>query len=183
MSSQKPHFKLAIVPTSQPIIAPPIDLVNRYQILGNIPKPSYTSALASDPFPCQSITPMPPNNPYRTTRTDYVLKPQPVHLFYKEPIHKNIHDVNELVTSYFPSGWHFIPSHLEKSITFCKDIIFHHQSIVIKPIYDRVNASKIIYHSLYIYNIVSMDEWGFPFLLCDDPNHKIQYSYYDYIDA
>ena len=73
MSSHKPTTKpLAIVPSSQPIVAPLIDLVNRYQILGNILKPSYTSALASDPFACQSITPMPPIK--STPRTDYILK-------------------------------------------------------------------------------------------------------------
>mgnify|MGYP003703568683 CR=1 FL=1 len=109
MSSHKPTTKpLAIVPSSQPIVAPPIDLVNRYHILCNIPKPSYTSALALDLFAYQSITPMPPNK--STSRTDYVLK-QSFNLFNKEPVHKIILNVLELDKSYFPSGWHFIPSH------------------------------------------------------------------------
>lgn len=98
---------------------------------------------------------MPPNK--STPRTDYVLK-QSFNLFYKEPVHENIHYVLELVKSYFPNRWHFIPSHPDKLITFYKDILFHHKSIVIKPIYDRVQTSKIIYHSLYIHNIVSMEE-------------------------
>ena len=102
MSSHKPTIKpLAIVPSSQPIVAPPIDLINRYQVLGNIPKPSYNSALALDPFAGQLVTPMPPNK--SPPRTDYVLK-QTFNLFYKELVHKNIHNVLELVKSYFPNG-------------------------------------------------------------------------------
>ena len=87
MSSHKPNTKpLAIVPSNQSIVVPRIDLVNRYQILGNIPKPSYISTLTSDPFACQSITPMPLNK--STPRTDYVPK-QSFNLFYKELVHKS----------------------------------------------------------------------------------------------
>ena len=45
-------------------------MINRYQVLGNIPKPSYTSALATDPFASasQAVTPYPPN-PIKTARS------------------------------------------------------------------------------------------------------------------
>ena len=54
---------------------------------------------------------------------------------------------------------------------------------MIKLIYDRTYTSKIVYHSLYIHNFVSLVDWGFPYQLRDLPGHSIQYSYYDYIDA
>ena len=85
MSRPRPPSK-ALVPSSQPFVPPPLELVtkyhpaelgnevvNHYQILGNIPKPSYTSALATDPFvsSSQAVTPYPPN-PIKLVRSDYV---------------------------------------------------------------------------------------------------------------
>ena len=161
----------------------PAELVNRYQILGNIPKPSYTSALATDPFASssQAVTLYPPN-PIKSARSDYV-KSTTTSLFFKEPSHPKSHTVHDLAKSYFPPGWHFIPLHPEKTITFYKDILFNHQSIVIKPIYYRTYTSKIVYHSLYIHNFVPLVDWGSPYQLRDLPGHSIQYSYYDYIDT
>ena len=103
----------AIVPTSKSIDIPPItpvtryhpiDTINRYQVLGNIPKHSYTSVLASDLFTSSSqcLTPYTPNL-VKSVRSDYV-KFQSTNLYFKEPIHKNTHNVLDLVKSYFPSG-------------------------------------------------------------------------------
>ena len=73
--------------------------------------------------------------------------------------------------------------HPDKSISFYKDILLKHQSVIFKPIFDKLDPSKVIYHSLYIHNIVSLDEWGYPSILRDLPNYPIQYSYYDYMEA
>ena len=75
-SSKKPHSnKLALTPSSQPTIpTPSLELVNRYQVLGTIPKPTYTSVLATSP---------PQMNPFQSTssRSDYLLKPHTTNLF------------------------------------------------------------------------------------------------------
>ncbi|KAF5934392.1 hypothetical protein HYC85_030563 [Camellia sinensis] len=52
--------------------------------------------------------------------------------------------------------------------------MFDHQLIVIKPIYDRTYTSKIVYHSLYIHNFVSL--YGaipeiFPSIIMDQVNY------------
>ena len=122
-------------------------------------------------------------NPLSSSRSDYILKPHFTNLFFIEPVHKNIKDPIQLANFFFPPGWHFVPMHPDKSITFYKDILLKHQSIVIKPIFDKRSPNKIIYHSLYIHNIVSLDECGHPSLLRDLPNHSIKYSYYDYMEA
>ena len=112
MSRPRPPSK-ALVPSSQPFVPPPMELVtkyhpaelvNRYQILGNIPKPSYTPALATDPFASssQAVTPYLPN-PIKSARSDYV-KSTTTNLFFKEPSHPKSHTVHDLVKSYFPPG-------------------------------------------------------------------------------
>ena len=95
----------------------------------------------------------------------------------------NIKDPIELAKFFFPPGWHFTPMHPDKSIAFYKNILLQHQSVVFKPIFDKRDPTKIIYHFLYIHNIVSLDEWGHPSILRDLPNHPLQYSYYDYIET
>lgn len=175
----------ALVPSNQPIISPPIEMINRYQVLGNIPRPNYSSALATDPFASSSqavsITPY-PANPIRSARSDYI-KSTTTNLFFKEPSHPKSQTVSDLAKSYFGSGCHFVLSHPDKTLTYYKDILLNHQSILIKPIQDRTYSYKILYHSIYIHNIVSLAEWGPPYQLRELPGHPIPYNYHDYIDA
>ncbi|KAI8547564.1 hypothetical protein RHMOL_Rhmol07G0206100 [Rhododendron molle] len=89
----------------------------------------------------------------------------------------------ELVKAFFPPGWHFILAHPDKTLSFYNDILLNHQSVLIKPITDKRDSNKVIYHSIYIHNIVSLDEWGNPSLLKKLPDHSIQYNYYDYIES
>ena len=158
-------------------LVPPLTLVNRFQSLGTIPRQSYSSALASESASQLQMS------TFKSSRTEYVQKPLVHNLFFKEPAHKNIQDPIDLVSHFFPPGWHFVPHHPEKSITFYKDILLKHKSVVFKPIYDRVNTNKIIYHSMYIHNFVSLDEWGHPSLLRTLPGHSLQYNYYDYMES
>ncbi|XP_028100604.1 uncharacterized protein LOC114299969 isoform X3 [Camellia sinensis] len=194
MSRPRPP-STALVPSTQPFIPPPLELVgqyrqpiemiNRYQVFGNISRPNYSSALATNPFASSSqavsVTPF-PTNPVRSSRSDYT-KSHTTNLFYKEPSHPKGQVIHEIAKSYFGSGCHFILSHPEKTLTYYKDILIHHQSVLIKPIYDRTYASKILYHSIYIHNIVSLAEWGPPYQLRDLPGHFVQYNYHDYVDA
>lgn len=73
--------------------------------------------------------------------------------------------------------------HASRKINYYKDILINHQSILIKHIYARTYASKVLYHSLYIHNIVFLAEWGFPYQPRELPGHSIPYNYHDYIDA
>lgn len=65
MSRPRPPSKALVLANkpNQQIVPPPLELVsqyhpiemiNRYQVLGSIAKPSYTFALASDPFASSS---------------------------------------------------------------------------------------------------------------------------------
>lgn len=189
-----------LVPTSNQLAISPADIANRYQVLGQIPKTRYNSALAyppvsqnytpvnqnvvSDPFcSAQPIQSSKPRISYPTKHSNYIPKSQSTNLFHIEPAFKNIQNPLELAKAFFPPGWHFIPHHPGKSIQFYKDILLQHKSVVIKSIQDQNNPNITIYHSLYIHDIINLDEWGHPSCLRNLPGHSIQYNYYDYIEA
>ena len=85
-SSKKTTSKQLTLITSQPPPKPSVDLLNRYQILGIISKPSYQSVLASDPFSTvQSSQTTQTKYQYQSpsSRTNYVLK-NTINIFSKE---------------------------------------------------------------------------------------------------
>ena len=83
---------------------------------------------------------------------------------------------------FFPPVWHFTPDTPKKSLSFYKDILVSTYFILMKTIYDRVDQTKIIFHSIYIKKVISMAEWGsHPSDLQTLPNHDIPYYYHDYI--
>jgi hypothetical protein len=87
-----------------------------------------------------------------------------------------------LVKAYYPPGFHFLPSHPSKSLKFYRDILFETKSITIKPIPDKKDPTKILYHSLYIVRIISLSQWGdppFTYHKCGD----LSFNYYDYEEA
>ncbi|XP_028104462.1 uncharacterized protein LOC114303520 [Camellia sinensis] len=127
MSRPRPPSKALVPSSDKPPFIPslelvtqyhPIEMINRYQVLGNIPRPNYSSALATNPFasPSQtvSITPF-PANPIRFARSDYV-KSTTTNLFFKEPSHPRVklfmillnpilftpHRIVEIVQAEFP---------------------------------------------------------------------------------
>ena len=58
------------------------------------------------------------------------------------------------------------------------------KSILIKPIHDKANASKPIYHSVLLLDIISEEKWGSSLAATKMlPNSPIPYSYQDYIIA
>ena len=150
MSRPKPPSKALVPSSSKPnhlIVPPPLesitpsyslDMANRYQALGNLCRPDYSTALASDPFaPNQSVSVTPfPVNPIRSSKTENT-KSHITNLFYKEPSHPKSQILNDIAKSYFGPGCHFTLSHPEKTLSYCKDILLHHQSILIKPIQAR----------------------------------------------
>ena len=53
-----------------------------------------------------------------------------------------------------------------------------------KTIYDRVDQTKIIFHSIYIKKVINMADWGsHPSDLQTLPNHDTPYCYHDYMKA
>jgi len=130
------------------------------------------------PNPIQTIYPL------QKSTSEYVPKPNPVTLFYVEPNLKFKRDPVKLAAQYFPDGWFFKPNHPDKCLPFYKDILVHSESITVKCIYDRNDQSKIIFHSIYILQVMSLEDWGaHPSALLSLPNHDVQYNYYDYMDA
>ena len=167
--------------------ASPINTVNRFTTLGTIPKPNYSSILAStyDPYalthshrPIQTIFSRNPN------ASQYVKKRYVQNLFSVEPNRASITNPFRLATSYFPPLFHWIPEHNQKNVRYYSTILQHENSITIKPIKDKTNGEKIIYHSVSLNHIISEEQWGpCPTTTRSLPNCPIPYSYYDYITA
>ncbi|CAL5329117.1 unnamed protein product [Camellia sinensis] len=129
MSRPRPPSKALVASSSKPnqlIVPPPLGsitqshslkMVNRYQTLGNIHRPDYSSALASDPFASShsiSVTPF-PVNPIKSSRSEYT-NSHVTNLFYKEPSHPKNQTINEIAKFHFGSGCHFTLSHLDKTL-------------------------------------------------------------------
>ena len=88
-------------------LASPLDITNRFTTLGIIPRPNYSTVLASsyDPY---AITPV--NQPVKTVfpknSSQYIKKQYFQHLFYIEPNRVSIFDPLRLAKSYFPPMFH-----------------------------------------------------------------------------
>ncbi|KAI5338963.1 hypothetical protein L3X38_018235 [Prunus dulcis] len=75
------------------------------------------------------------------------------------------------------------PSNLPIASYHKTDILHETQSITIKPIKDRDNPHIILYHSLYIHQIINENEWSSHPYDLKVLQSELQYSYYDYIEA
>ena len=157
---------------------PSVETTNRFQTLGRIPQPySYTSALASDPafsinahnkqidpFASKYVTVIPTSrsvSQFQTTDNPaptYLPKPAQHKLFYIEPSLLSLKDPAQIAKTYFPRNWHFTPEHPEKTLAYYKEILVQTASVHFKPITDRIDATKIIYHSLYIHRVLTLEQ-------------------------
>ena len=80
--------------------------------------------------------------------------------------------------------FHWIPEHREKNLQYYFDLLHHEKSVIINTISDKIDTSKIIYHSVYMVNFISEEKWGSsPNSTRTMPTSPIPYSYYDYITA
>ncbi|KAL4613897.1 hypothetical protein ACB092_07G015100 [Castanea dentata] len=165
----------------------PGDIANRLTTLGSIPKPNYSSVLVSayDPY---ALTPV--NQPVRTiyprkpNASQYVKKQYFQNLFFVEPNRAAIKNPLQIAKSYFPPLCHWVPEHGAKRLEFYSDILRQEDATVIKTIFDLDDKNKIIYHSVYLKNIVTEASWGHsPTFTKSLPKHSVPYSYHDYIDA
>ena len=147
------------------------------QIVKN--EPAYDPyALTNVHQPVQTVFPRNPN------ASQYVKKRYVQNLFSVEPNRASITNPFKLATSYFPPLFHWIPEHRQKNVQYYSEILQHENSITIKPIRDKANGDKIIYHSVYLNHIISEEKWGpNPTITRTLPKSPIPYSYHDYITA
>ena len=160
-----------------------VDIANRFTALGTIPKQNYSTVLASsyDPYVIVPVKTTFSRNP---NASQYVSKQYRQKMFSIEPNRALTKDPLKLATSYFPWNFHWIPEHIGKDLRYHSAILFHEKSIFIKPISDKVDTSKIIYHSVILLDIVTEEKWGLnPASTKPLPGWTTPYSYHDYIHA
>ncbi|CAL9024212.1 unnamed protein product [Prunus brigantina] len=162
----------------------PISVANRYSSLGTtvsqIP-PNYQSAIVSsyDPFqlPASIASPSvvyPKTSPYFPSSS--------TRLFIIEPHIHNIQMPAMIAKEYFPPGFHFMPQSPYKSLKYYCEIL--HETCFIKPIRDKNDPHKTLYHSIYIHQILSQKSWGnHPYELRTLQSFNLQNNYFDYIEA
>ena len=208
MSSRKTDKP--IIKTENQLALPTVETANRFQTLGRIPQPyTYSSALVSDPidqhkplvtnptqmdpFASDYITTIPATRSitqYQTpTYLAYIEKPTPQHkLSFIEPSLKHLKEPAQIAKAYYPPGWHFAPEHPQKTLAYYKEILVQQGSVHFKPIRDKNDPAKIIYHSLYIHGVLTLKQWG------PTGSEKIlkgkefentyrTYNYFDYMNA
>ena len=99
--------------------ASPLNIVNQFTSLGTIPKPNYSSVLAStyDPYALTSVhQPIKTVFPRNPNASQYVKKQCVQNLFSVEPNRASITNPFRLATSYFPPQFHWIPEHGQKNV-------------------------------------------------------------------
>jgi hypothetical protein len=182
----------ALVISSEPkALTPPIsatELANRFAPLGNeISTASYSSTLVTpfDPFADVSLksSGYVPKPSFQKT-SGYVILPFCQYLFSIELERSNVKSASNLALSYFPRGFHWIYEHPLKSLSFYSNILIQTRSVQIGPIYDKDDPSKVIFHRIKFFKVISEKEWGgHPSIEKELHGFSIKYNYYDYIEA
>ena len=98
-----------------------LDIVNRFTPLGTIPKPNYSSILASqyDPYALATVhQPVKTIYPNASNASQYVRKQYIQNLFSVEPNRASITNPFRLATSDFPPNFHWIPEHSQKTVQY-----------------------------------------------------------------
>ena len=148
--------------------ASPVEIANCFTTLGTIAKQNYSTVLASSYDPYAMV---PINQPVKTTfsrnpnASQYVSKQYRQNLFSIEPNRALTKEFLKLATSYFPQNFHWILEHIGKDLRYYSAVLFHEKSIFIKPISDKADTSKIIYHSVLLLYIVTEEKWDSILLL------------------
>ena len=115
----------------------------------------------------------------------YMTLPYSQHLFSIELERSKTNSASDLALSYFPTGFHWIPKHPLKTLSFYSNILSQTKSIIIKPIFCQTFVpKKIIYHSVHFCKIISEKDWGgHPSSVRTLNGFKVPFNYYDYVDA
>ncbi|KAI5323147.1 hypothetical protein L3X38_032219 [Prunus dulcis] len=187
MSQNKPELPKQIVPYPgcPPLtVATPLSAANRFSSLGSTVgqiRPSYQSTLVAsyDPFSVD----IPAGPSVAVKKSSPYLPKSNSHLFVIEPVYDVHANPVEIAKHYFPPGFHYMPSSPYKSLKYCRDILLETKSVEIKPIKDRDHPEIILYHSLYIHQIISQESFSSRPYELKLLQSKLQYNYSDYIDA
>ena len=160
-----------------------LDIVNCLTLLSTIPKPNYSSVLASsyDSYALTTVNQLVKTvYPNASNVSQYVKKQFVQNLFSIELNRASI--TNPF--SYFLPQFHWIPEHYQKNVQYYFDILCHKNSITIRAIKEKANSDKIIYHSVFLNHIISEEMWG-PNLASIRmmPSSFVPYSYHDYLTA
>ncbi|KAI5329174.1 hypothetical protein L3X38_028571 [Prunus dulcis] len=159
---------------------------NRFSPLGSTvtpARPNYQSALVSsyDPFQLPP-TASPISSPSFAKSSPYVLRNTSNLVIIDSHIPTSMSPA-QIAAFHFPPGFHYLPHSPYKSLKFYREILHETKSVEIKPIRDKTDPTKIIYHSLYIHQILHPKSWGSrPHELRTLPS-KYQYNYADYVEA
>ena len=97
----------------------PREIVNRFTPSRTIPKPNYSSALASsyDPYALTNVNQLVQSIFSKISYASQYVKKQCVqNLFSIEPNRALITNPFRLATSYFPPKFHWIPEHCQKDV-------------------------------------------------------------------
>jgi len=106
------------------------------------------------------------------------------HLFFVELNRASIRDPYQLTLTYFPHRFHWIPEHLAKYLNFYTTILLTTKSVHFKPIFDRIDSTKLLYHCVYFDKIIyEKDRSEHPSKTKELPGFDISYYYYDYVEA
>ena len=164
-----------------------LEIVKWFTPLGTIPKPNYSSILASyyDPYALTSVSQsIKTIYPKASNASQYVKKQYVQNMFSIKSARTSITDPFRLATSYFPPKFHWIPEHCHKDVQYYSDILRHENSIIITVVRDKANSAKIIYQSVFLNHIISEEMWG-PNLASTRmmPTSLVPYSYHDYLTA
>ncbi|KAG6707569.1 hypothetical protein I3842_06G039000 [Carya illinoinensis] len=165
-SSPTPVLPLLMPPASASTLASsPLEIANRFTSLGQVPRPvgpSYfasTLAMPFDPYanPLATVRPRPTNRFPSANKAEYFKKAYFVNLFYIEKSIKT--DPFEIAFEYFRRGFYWIPENPAKDLKFYLGILIHTGFISVKPIYCKVDPSKIIFHKCYLISVLAEEEW------------------------
>jgi hypothetical protein len=174
-----------VISSESKALTPPIsatELANRFAPLGNeISTASYSSTLVTpfDPFVDVSLksSGYVPRPSFQKT-SGYVILPFCQYLFSIELERSNVKSASNLALSYW------IYEHPLKSLSFYSNILIQTRSVQIGPIYDKDDPSKVIFHRIKFFKVISEKEWGgHPSIEKELHGFSIKYNYYDYIEA
>ncbi|KAI5352991.1 hypothetical protein L3X38_005883 [Prunus dulcis] len=187
MSQNKPELPQQIVPYPghPPLtVATPLSVANRFSSLGSTVgqiRPNYQSTLVAsyDPFSVD----IPAGPSVAIKKSSPYLPKSNSHLFVIEPVYDVHANPVEIAKHYFPPRFHYMPSSPYKSLKYYRDILLETKSVEIKPIKDRDHPEIILYHSLYIHQIINQEAFSSRPYELKLLQLKLQYNYSDYIDA
>ena len=138
------------------------ELANRFAPLGNeISTASYSSTLVTpfDPFADVSLkSPCYVPKPSFQKTSGYVILTFCQYLFSIELERSNVKSASNLALSYFPRGFHWIYEHPLKSLSFYSNILLQTRSVQIGPIFDKDDPSKVIFHRIKFFKVISEKE-------------------------